>query len=277
MGKEIPILRPLIIGIVNLTPDSFYDGGKFGGDAQKAAAWGLEMLAAGADIIDIGGESSRPGSCRISASEESARVLPVLQSILRQHPAAIVSVDTWKSEVARAVLGEGASIINDISACSMDGKMMPLLAESDCGYVLMHMQGTPDTMQQSPQYTDVIAEIRAFFHERLAGLEDAGVNMRRIVLDPGIGFGKQPGDNLKLIASLEKLRAHNRPLLYGISRKSFIGRMLGRGPEERLNGTTALHMALLTRGADLLRVHDVSAAVDALNAFLALKEEENGS
>lgn len=277
IGNEIALEKPLIIGILNVTPDSFYDGGRFSGDAKLAADAGLEMLAQGADIIDLGGESSRPGSGRITAGEEAERVLPVLIEILNQQPAALVSVDTWKAEVARAALEKGACIINDISACTMDAGMAPLLAQSPCGYILMHMQGTPETMQQRPSYGNVTAEIKAFFEERVSVLEAAGISPQRIVLDPGVGFGKKPHENLELIASPEKLRAHNRPLLYGISRKSFIGAVLGRPLEERLSATTAFHMELLARGADMLRVHDVPAAVDAVKAHLALREYSDGS
>ncbi len=277
MGNEIALSKPLIIGILNVTPDSFYDGGRFNGDLSKAADAGLEMLAQGADIIDLGGESSRPGSGRITAAEEAERVLPVLKTIINQQPSAMVSIDTWKAEVGRAALGEGACIINDISACTMDAGMAPLLAQSSCGYILMHMQGTPETMQQRPNYGNVTAEIHTFFEERISALEAAGVSRQRIVLDPGVGFGKKPQENLELIASPDKLRAHNRPLLYGISRKSFISAVLGRPPEERLAGTTAFHMELLARGADMLRVHDVPAAVDAVKAHLALREFGDGS
>lgn len=272
MGRDIPLERPLIIGILNFTPDSFYDGGRFNGDLGKAADFALAMMESGADIIDIGGESSRPGSSRVRADEETARVLPLIKSILRQRPAALLSIDTWKAEVARAALDMGACIVNDIAAFRMDEAMLPLLAESECGYVLMHMQGTPETMQQCPQYNDIAAELKSFFQERLALLESAGVAMKRVALDPGIGFGKTFQDNLKLIASPALLRAHNRPLLYGISRKSFIGAMLDRPPEARLSGTTAIHMILLAQGVDLLRVHDVPDAVDAVNSYLALKE-----
>lgn len=277
MGNDIALEKPLILGILNVTPDSFYDGGRFGGDAKLAADAGLEMLAQGADIIDLGGESSRPGSGRISAEEESQRVLPVLRNILARQPSALISIDTWKAQVARAALDDGACIINDISAGTMDVGMAQLLAGSACGYILMHMQGTPETMQQRPSYGNITAEIKAFFEERIAAMEAAGISPQRIVLDPGVCFGKKPEENLELIASPEKLRAHNRPLLYGISRKSFIGAVLGRPPEERLSATTAFHMELLARGADLLRVHDVPAAVDAVKAHLALREFSDGS
>jgi dihydropteroate synthase len=277
MGKELALASPLVIGILNVTPDSFYDGGKFNGDPSKAADFGLKMLVEGADIIDLGGESSRPGSGRIMAAEEAKRVLPVLRAILSQQPSALVSIDTWKAEVARAALSEGACIINDISACTMDAEMAPLLARSTCGYILMHMQGTPETMQQRPSYGNVTGEIHAFFEGRISALEAAGVSLQRIVLDPGVGFGKKLEENLQLIASPEKLRARGRPLLYGISRKSFMGAVLGRPPEERLAGTTAFHMELLARGADMLRVHDVPAVVDAVKAHMALRELGNGS
>ena len=277
MGNEIALAKPHILGIINVTPDSFYDGGRFNGDSGKAADAGLEMLAQGADIIDLGGESARPGSGRITAAEETGRILPVLKSILNQQPSALISVDTWKAEVARAALDVGACIVNDISASAMDAGMAPLLAKSSCGYILMHMQGTPETMQQSPSYGDITAEIKTFFEERISALEAVGVSPQRIVLDPGVGFGKEPQENLELIASPEKLRARSRPLLYGISRKSFIGAVLGRPPEERLSATTAFHMELLARGADLLRVHDVPAAMDAVKAHLALREFGNGS
>jgi dihydropteroate synthase len=264
------------MGILNLTPDSFFDGGRYA-NGKDAAAHALGMLDAGADIIDLGGESSRPGSERVSAGEELARIIPVLRRILHERPDVLASVDTWKAEVAQAALNEGAHIINDISSGAMDEKLLPLLATSGCGYVLMHMRGTPANMQQQAHYRDVAAEVRSFFDEKLDVLEKAGIAPERIALDPGIGFGKKGHDNLALIVQAESLRARGRPLLFGISRKSFIGTMLDRTPEERLHGTTALHMALLMRGVDILRVHDVPAAVDAVKSYLALREIEHGA
>jgi dihydropteroate synthase len=275
-GKTLEFQRPLVMGILNITPDSFYDGGRFYTDGGLAAKHGVEMLDAGADILDIGGESSRPGSGRVPVSEELSRILPALRSVLRQRPEAVISVDTWKAEVAQAALSEGALVVNDISAGAMDKSLLPLIAAGDCGYVLMHMQGTPEDMQKRPQYADVVGDVRQFFIDKLERLDAAGIARDRIVLDPGIGFGKKSIDNLALIVHLEKLRVGGRPLLYGISRKSFIGTMLDRPPEDRLDGTTALHMALLSRGADILRAHDVPAAVDAVKTFLALKELEHG-
>jgi dihydropteroate synthase len=275
-GKTLTLARPLVMGILNLTPDSFYDGGRYT-NGEDATAHALSMLDAGADIIDLGGESSRPGSERVPAGEELARILPILRRILRERPDALASVDTWKAEVAQAALGEGAHIINDISAGAMDEKLIPSLAASGCGYVLMHMLGTPENMQHKPEYHDVAAEVRSFFDEKLAALEAAGIEAERIALDPGIGFGKKGRDNLALIVQAESLRARGRPLLFGISRKSFIGTMLDRAPEDRLHGTTALHMALLMRGVDILRVHDVPAAVDAVKSYTALKEIAHGA
>ncbi len=271
-SRALSLDRPCIMGILNLAPDTFYPGSCLAGDESRAVKAAEQMLDAGADILDFGGESSRPGTDPVSAEEELLRVLPPLRASRKRFPEAFISVDTYKAEVARAALDEGADIVNDISAARLDGQMLPLLAQARCGYVLMHMQGVPRSMQVTPYYEDAVREVSMFLEQRLAALESAGVARERVVVDPGIGFGKRVEDNLALIARARELKATGRPLLFGVSRKSFLGSVLGREVEARLDGTTAVHMFLLLQGASILRVHDVAAGRDAVLTYLAIRE-----
>lgn len=247
--------RVLIMGILNVTPDSFSDGGRFlSPDAAVERA--LVMEGEGADIIDIGGESSRPGAEPVSVEEELGRVLPVLER-LRGRLRIPISIDTTKAEVAEAALRAGACIVNDISALRFDPAMAPLVAEFGAGLVLMHMLGTPKTMQQSPHYDDVVREVRGFLAERAQYAQSQGIPREAIAVDPGIGFGKTVEHNLELLRRLPELVELGFPVLVGPSRKSFIGALLGLPVEERLEGTLAACAVAVVRGADILRVHDV--------------------
>lgn len=261
--------RLWLMGILNVTPDSFYDGGRFL-DEEKAISRALELAAQGIDILDIGGESSRPGSEPIPAEEELKRVLPVIKTI-RPRVKCLLSIDTTKAVVAKAALKEGVEIINDISALRADPEMSQVVAESKAGVILMHMKGTPKTMQLNPFYQDVISEITSFFQERMTVAQEKGIKAEQIILDPGIGFGKRLEDNLKLINGLDSFLFLGRPLLVGISRKSFIGQVLNLPPEERLEGTIASAIISFLRGASILRVHDpmaISRAIRVAEAIL---------
>jgi dihydropteroate synthase len=259
------------MGIVNVTPDSFYDGGRFA-DPARAVEHGLALAEEGADILDVGGESSRPGSDPVSAAEERRRVVPVIAA-LRKRAAALISIDTTKLEVAEAALDAGADIINDISASDLDPRVLVLAAARGAGLVLMHMKGTPKTMQEAPRYDDAVGEVRAFLAGKLAAARAVGVAAESIVLDPGIGFGKRLEDNLVLLNHLETLAALGRPVLAGVSRKAFIGRLLDAAPaDDRLEGTIAASVVAVVRGAHILRVHDVKAvgrAARVADAILA--------
>lgn len=245
------------MGIVNVTPDSFSDGGLFL-DAGRAVAHGLELVEDGADILDVGGESTRPGAEPVEAEEEIRRVLPVVRE-LRAATASLLSVDTTKFEVARAALDAGADIINDISAFNLDPRLLKLIAERRAGLVLMHMKGTPRTMQAHPHYVDVTAEVRDFLDEKLTVAQAYGIDAESVIVDPGIGFGKRQEDNLTLLNTVDALIPLGRPILIGVSRKSFIGKILNTLPQDRLEGTIAASVLALARGAHILRVHDVRA------------------
>jgi dihydropteroate synthase len=259
---------PKIMGIVNITPDSFSDGGQHL-DPGVAADHAFELIALGADIVDVGGESTRPGSTTVSIDEELRRVLPVIERIVKQ-TSVPVSIDTRKAEVARQALGAGAVIVNDVSGLTFDPFMPPVCAQAQAGVICMHMQGTPATMQQNPHYRDVVAEISAYLAERLDQLEAAGIPRERIVIDPGIGFGKTAEHNLTLLRNVDRLRSLGRPVLIGHSRKRFLGKLLGRPMDELLAGTIGVSVALALKGAGILRVHDVQATRDALSAFRAI-------
>jgi dihydropteroate synthase len=254
--------RTWLMGVLNITPDSFYDGGVYF-DPARAVERGLELAADGADIIDVGGESTRPGADPVPAGEEQRRILPVIAA-LRKKTKALISVDTTKAEVAEAALASGADIINDISACRFDVRMLPVAARSGAGLILMHMKGTPKTMQIDPHYEDVVAEVKAFLRERIEAAESCGIQRERIIVDPGIGFGKTFEDNLTLLNSLASLAELGRPVLVGISRKSFIGNILNLEAQERLEGTIAAAVVSVISGASLLRVHDLRAVKRAV-------------
>lgn len=264
--------RPLIMGILNVTPDSFSDGGRFM-DFGVAVEHACRMAEAGADIIDVGGESSRPGSERVPLEEEIRRVIPVIGELAGRVECPI-SVDTMKAEVARQALEAGASIVNDISAGRWDPEMLSVVAESGAGMVLMHMQGEPRTMQQNPQYKDVVAEVVEFLAGRMAECEKAGIDPVRLAVDPGIGFGKTLEHNLQLLAALPRLRELGRPVVVGASRKSMIGMLTGREVNERLAGSLAVAAYALMRGAHVLRVHDVAQTRDVISVIAALKRQE---
>jgi dihydropteroate synthase len=271
-GFSLSLARPLVMGIVNITPDSFSDGGRFF-NSSDAIALALKMVEEGADIIDIGGESSRPGAASVSAAEEISRVLPVLRA-LRDTPVP-VSVDTVKSAVMRAVLDEGAAMINDITALSAPGALA-VVAASNCGICLMHMQGEPRTMQASPHYGDVVREVRDYLAKRVEAVESAGVARDRIVIDPGFGFGKSVEHNLALLNRLGEFAQLDLPLLAGWSRKSSLGKITGRGADERLAASLAAAVLAMERGARLLRVHDVAATRDAVAVFCACRDAGTG-
>lgn len=268
-GRHFVIGRRIwLMGVLNVTPDSFYDGGRFF-DQEKAISRGLELAAQGIDILDIGGESSRPGSEPIPPEEELKRVMPVIKSI-RPRVQCLLSIDTTKAVVAKAAIEEGAEIINDISALRADPEMSRIVAKNKAGLILMHMKGTPKTMQINPSYQEVISEITSFFQERMAVAQDAGIKPEQIILDPGIGFGKRLEDNLRLINELDSFLFLGRPLLVGISRKSFIGQILNLPPEERLEGTIASAIISYLRGASILRVHDPTAINRAIRVVEAI-------
>ncbi len=263
--------RALIVGIINVTPDSFSDGGRYFAHESAVRRAG-DMLDEGADIIDIGGESSRPGAESVAIDEELDRVIPVLQKVKEEFPDAVVSVDTYKYEVARIALEEGASIINDITGLRKSPELLPLLAETGAGVVIMHMQGTPRTMQQSPHYDDVLKEIADFLKERTHAARKVGIEEDQIVVDPGIGFGKTLEHNLSLLAEPSYVREQcKRPVLIGASRKSFIGMLLDGIPtDERAVGSLAAALTAVTRGADIVRVHDVKQTRQALAIYNAI-------
>jgi len=261
--------RTLIMGIVNVTPDSFYDGGRRF-DAGQAVAHGLAMAASGADIVDIGGESSRPGAEPVSADDELARVIPVIES-LRKQSAVPISIDTYKAQVARAALYAGADIVNDISALRFDSAMTSVIAEEKVPVVLMHMQGTPRTMQAEPRYQDVVREVRDFLAAQLYEALDAGVAPQAIVIDPGIGFGKNLEHNLQLLRGLPALAVLGQPLLVGVSRKAFIGKILKLEADQRLEGSLAAAVAAVLAGANILRVHDVAESAKAARMADAIR------
>lgn len=250
------------MGILNVTPDSFSDGGQFV-DVAKAVAHAQKMLSEGAEIIDIGGESTRPGAPEVPAEKEKRRVLPVIER-LRAETQAIISIDTQKPEVAEAALESGAQIVNDIAANREDDAMWRLVAASGAGYVAMHMQGTPQTMQANPHYSDVVADVNSFFAERLQRLAAAGVSSDQTALDIGIGFGKTLEHNLQLLAGLRHFTKHQRPLLLGVSRKSFIGRLLGLEVDERLPAALACTVDAIGQGANIIRTHDVAETCRAI-------------
>jgi dihydropteroate synthase len=257
------------MGVLNVTPDSFSDGGEFFA-TDAAIGSGIKMASEGADIIDVGGESTRPGAEPVSVQEELRRVIPVIQG-LRAKIAILLSIDTSKSEVANAALDAGASIINDVTAGRGDEKMLSLAAKRKAAIVLMHMQGEPRTMQKDPHYEDVITEVADFFRQQYARALECGVDPMAIAFDPGIGFGKTLEHNLTLLKNLERLRAHDRPLAVGVSRKSFLGKLVNSSEmSARAAPTIALTAILRARGADILRVHDVKENVAALRAAEAV-------
>jgi dihydropteroate synthase len=261
--------RTVLMGILNVTPDSFYDGGRRP-DAGRAVADGLALAEAGAEIIDIGGESTRPGARPVSAEEELDRVLPVIRG-LRAAVSAAISIDTYKAQVARAALDAGADIVNDISALRFDPEMAGLIAAEKVPVVLMHMQGTPRTMQAAPRYENVVTEVRDFLAERLRHATTAGIDRDKIIIDPGIGFGKTVEHNLNLIRHLSCFSSLGQPLLVGASRKTFIGKILKLDPDERLEGSLAAAVAAVMAGANIVRAHEVKETERAVRIADAIR------
>lgn len=264
----LPGSVPRIMGIVNVTPDSFSDGGHYL-ESAAAVAQGQQLVADGAAVLDIGGESTRPGAAPVSEDEELRRVIPVIAA-LASSVRVPLSIDTMKARVAREALQAGATIVNDVSGLLADPMMESVCAESACGVIVMHMKGTPQTMQLDPQYGDVVADVRSFFESRLRDLTAAGIAAERIMFDPGIGFGKTAEHNLQLLSRVNDLRVGQRPLLVGHSRKKFLKKLLGRDVDERSSGTLGVSLALAAKGVELIRVHDVASLRDALVAWQAV-------
>lgn len=249
------------MGILNVTPDSFYDGGRHLNE-QGWLEHASRMVHHGAAIIDIGAQSTRPGSVEVTEAEELARVVPVVSRLVKEFPGVCISVDTWRASVARAVIGEGAGMINDISGGIFDREMFSCISRSGVDYVLMHTKGTPATMQLDPKYDDVMAEVRRFLFSRAALLSEEATG--QVVIDPGFGFGKSQEHNYELMRRLRELTTGEWPVMVGISRKSMIYKLLKTNPEEALNGTTALNLFALLQGAAILRVHDVKEATEVI-------------
>jgi dihydropteroate synthase len=272
-GKLIDLSVPRIMGIINVTPDSFFSGSRAESEGEiieKTA----RMLEEGADFIDIGGWSSRPGAGEITHGEEEKRVINAVRAVSSEFPEAVISVDTYRSEIAeRAILEYGAAMINDIAAGEADSRMFGTVARLKVPYIMMHMQGKPETMQENPFYEDVTAEVIRWFSERIVRLQSMGVN--DIIIDPGFGFGKNIRHNFELLNHLRDFSVTGLPLLAGVSRKSMIWKTLGITPEEALNGTTVLNTVALLAGADILRVHDVKEAVQAVKLVQSLKNSGN--
>ncbi|MCD6050297.1 MAG: dihydropteroate synthase [Verrucomicrobia bacterium] len=268
---EFVFPRPaLVMGILNVTPDSFSDGGQFI-DVPIAMARAQEMIRDGAEIIDVGGESTRPGAEEVSVAEEMRRVLPVIKR-LRAETKAVISIDTQKVEVAQAALESGAQIVNDIAANREDDAMWQLVAKMGAGYVAMHMQGTPQTMQANPHYADVVAEVNEFFRERLTRMAAAGVSPEQIALDVGIGFGKKLEHNLQLLAGLRQFTQQGRPLLLGVSRKSFMKTLLGLEVDDRLSAALACTVDAVGQGTNIIRTHDVAETTRAIRMAEAIQQ-----
>ena len=268
-GRLLAVEKPLVMGIINATPDSFYAGSRFNGVAQILSQ-AEKMLSEGADILDIGGQSTRPGSVLVSADEEIKRIVPAISAIVEKFPGSFISVDSFYSKVVIEAVAAGASIINDISAGSLDEKMIKTAAALKVPYILMHMKGTPQTMQQNAVYENLIREVLDFFIAKTHELKSAGI--QDIIIDPGFGFGKTIEHNFQLLKNLSVFQMLDKPILLGVSRKSTIYKTLGITPEEALNGTTVLNTIGLMNGASILRVHDVKEARQAITLFSALEK-----
>ena len=272
-GRLMDLSRPQVMGIINVTPDSFYAGSRT--QTEMALARRVEQVVAeGASILDIGGYSSRSGAADVSPEEEMARLRRGLEVIRRVHPEAVVSVDTFRASVARQCVEEyGVALINDISGGEMDAEMFPTVAALGVPYILMHMQGTPQTMQQAPHYDHLLRDVFLYFARKVQQLRDLGA--KDIILDPGFGFGKTMEDNYALLAHLDEFGIFGLPLLVGVSRKSMITRLLGITPDDALNGTTVINTLCLAKGARILRVHDVRQAVEAVRLVQAMQAQSS--
>ncbi|MGE7775845.1 dihydropteroate synthase [Chitinophaga sp. NPDC101104] len=260
-GKLLSLAEPLVMGIINVTDDSFYPDSR-SRELHDAVVRAEALLADGAALLDIGAQSTRPGAPEVGAAEEVARLVPAIHAILYKFPEAVISVDTYHASVAEKCILAGAAIVNDISAGEMDPEMIPAVAALQAPYIAMHMQGTPATMQQNPRYQDVVQEVLDYCIQKTEACRAAGIH--DVILDPGFGFGKTISHNYQLLRGMGMLHLANAPLLVGVSRKSMVYKLLGSTPAEALNGTTVLHTAALERGAHILRVHDVKAAVEAV-------------
>lgn len=272
--KHLDLSGPVVMGILNLSPDSFYDGGKLktNHDLLSRAS---KMLEEGAAVVDIGAVSTRPGASPVSPEDEKARLLPILDLLIKEFPKTIFSIDTYRAEIARECCDMGAGIINDISGGQFDGAMHEIIGKQDAAYVLMHIQGTPQTMQLNPTYNDITGDIADFFAEQLAKPELA--DKKNIILDPGFGFGKSVSDNFHLLNYMDAYLAFGLPMMAGVSRKSMINKTLNTAPGQALNGTTVLNTIALMRGASILRVHDVKEAVEAIKLVTALSQSERNN
>jgi len=264
-GTLINLSTPKVMGIVNVTPDSFFDGGKLT-NSNEILFQVEKMLVDGATFIDLGGYSSKPGAEFVSETEELNRVIPIVKLLVENFPDILLSIDTFRSEVAKQAIENGAALINDISAGLLDEKMLETLAKLQVPYIMMHMKGTPQTMQSLANYDDLLKEMNYYFSERIAKARRFGLN--DIIIDPGFGFAKTLEHNYELLQNLELLQFHDLPILAGISRKSMIYKALETSPEEALNGTTFLHGFCLQKGTNILRVHDVKEAVECVNLYL---------
>lgn len=272
LGNLINLSKPKILGILNLTPDSFYDGGSYKNEAEIITKV-EKMLIDGADFIDIGGYSSRPGAINISVNEEIIRVAKVITLLKKQFPSILISIDTFRSNVAESCLDNGAAIINDISAGNLDIKMLETVAKYKVPYIMMHMKGTPQTMNTLTEYKNITQEIIFYFSEKIAQARSLGIS--DIIIDPGFGFSKNNEQNFELLNNLDLLRTLETPILTGISRKSMIYKTLNSSASEALNGTSALHMIALQKGSKILRAHDVKEAKECILLYQALSKSDN--
>ena len=268
----IDLKKPKVMGVLNITPDSFYDGGKYK-DEVSILKQVEKLLDAGAIFVDVGAYSSKPGATNISEEEELKRILPVVNLLITNFPDIYLSIDTFRSVVARRCLENGAAMINDISAGNMDDKMMQTISEFKVPYVMMHMKGNPQNMSQQTNYSNLLEEILYYFSEKVAAAKSYGIN--DIILDPGFGFAKNTFQNFSLLQHLNLFKTFELPILVGLSRKSMIYKTLGTNPDQALNGTTALNTYALTKGANILRVHDVKEAVECIELLEALKQTED--
>lgn len=267
-GTLLDLSKPKIMGILNLTPDSFYDGGK-NNNLENALKKTEELLSEGADLLDLGAYSSRPGAEHISEETEYERLIPVVKAIAKEFPQALLSIDTFRSGIAKAAINEGAHLINDISAGEMDENMFQTIADLNVPYILMHMRGTPKTMSTLTDYSDLLAELSQYFTKKIIQLHDLGVN--DLIIDPGFGFAKNIDQNYELLANLDRLKVLGHPILAALSRKSMIYKLLDSDAEHALNGTTAANTIALMNGANILRVHDVIEAKEALKIVEKLR------
>ncbi|HRP88627.1 MAG TPA: dihydropteroate synthase [Edaphocola sp.] len=272
-GTLMNFESPKVMGILNITPDSFYNKGR-NSSFTEAIHLADRMIKEGADILDIGGQSSRPGSERVGAEEEINRVCPIIEAIHQRFPKTPISIDTYYAKVAKKAVAAGAVIVNDISAGLMDEKMLPTISKLEVSYIMMHMQGTPENMQKNPKYDDVVVEVFDFLKDRILAAKSLGI--KDIAIDLGFGFGKTLEQNYILLRTLKAFQMLNAPILVGVSRKSMIYRHLGIDPDDALNGTTAVHILALEQGAQILRVHDVKEAKEAIQIYELYKKAGTG-